>query len=337
MHRLQASDVTIAGVLVHPNDRLVDVARALGLEVLPLPTELCASRRRISEALKSRRFRPQMDDWLRQFQALAPDFAIVFYGWWVPPELYDAPREPMINFHPAPLPRNRGYDPETAAVLRDDRSTHGTYHLIDSGFDTGEILWQTNTVSLTPSETPLSILGKVTERGLEELPRLLEARQAGRLAPRPQPDNQVDNVDPVHLAMHSIIDWRTDDHTMIERRHRAFNGKPSRIRLRARIGQAMCCIRRIATREGNFTGEVGAVIGQYPDSIASAARDSPFRGATLVRTRQGVAACVIDHNCLATGADCLVKAYCSMANSKVLPPGPIPDVLSDERLERCLR
>lgn len=336
LYELLATRVSIACLLVHPDDRLIGLARGLGLDVLALPAELCTTRERILEALACPQFRRRLEVWLERFRALDPDLGFVFYGWWVPPELYRVPVYRMINFHPAPLPQSRGFEPDTAAVLRGAPSTCGTIHVVESGLDTGDILWQTDALELTPWETPPSVLQKVTRSALGELDRFFEAAEEGRIRPRQQDSAHAGSVDLCRLVPESEIDWLADNHAAIDRRNRAFNGQPWRVRLRARIGSMLCCIQRIATRHGDFPGAVGTVIGRYPDDMEEGARDAPFSGAALVRTCEGVAACVIAHECSAAGEGCLESGRCVARNTEVVPPGPPAAVLMDARLQRGL-
>lgn len=336
LHGLTGMPVSIACVLVHPEDRLIPVARALGLEVLPLPGMLCGPRARIRSSLADPECQQRLEDWLTRFRAHAPDVGLVFYGWWVPPALYQVPRCGMINFHPAPLPQHRGFEPDTAAVLYGLPSTHGTFHRIAHDFDTGDVVWETESVPLTRWETPPSVLDKVTRTAISELEALFQAIRRGQLAVRPQPVDEAGEVNLHQLAPESVIDWSEDDHATIDRRNRAFNGQPSHARLRAWIDSRLCCIRRIATRPGDFPGAAGQTLGRYPEDAADGATDAAFRGAILIRTREGIAACVIDHVCGGEAGQCRATGRCMARHTAVIPPGQPHCGLDGTRLRQAL-
>ena len=66
-----------------------------------------------------------------------------YWQYLLKPEVYQICKYGCINFHPALLPRNRGWYPSVWEVMEQDEYPAGvTLHLIDEGADTGPILAQ---------------------------------------------------------------------------------------------------------------------------------------------------------------------------------------------------
>lgn len=80
---------------------------------------------------------------LRLLKGMAPDLLFVF-GWSqiIGEEVRAIPRGGVIGAHPALLPRNRGRHPIVWALVEGLRSTGLTFFYIDSGVDSGDIIWQ---------------------------------------------------------------------------------------------------------------------------------------------------------------------------------------------------
>ena len=75
-----------------------------------------------------------------------PDVIITCYWpYLLSPEIIKIPKYGCINFHPALLPRNRGWYPAVWEVLEAEEHMAGvTLHFIDKNADTGPILAQTS-------------------------------------------------------------------------------------------------------------------------------------------------------------------------------------------------
>lgn len=69
---------------------------------------------------------------------LVSGFAII-----LKPALIGLPRIGCVNMHSSLLPRHRGPNPFSAVIVQGDAVTGVTFHRIDEGIDTGEILEQT--------------------------------------------------------------------------------------------------------------------------------------------------------------------------------------------------
>lgn len=93
---------------------------------------------------------------------------------------------PMVNIHPAPLPRYRGPWPMPVMLLRGERRGGVVLHRMEADFDTGPILLEEE-FPLAPTDTLADYMGKVEQllpgmvrRLLRWLPGLLDnARPQG--------------------------------------------------------------------------------------------------------------------------------------------------------------
>lgn len=309
-------------VLVRDDDQIVPALEKRNIAIHPLPRELCRPRSQIQRSLRTPEFQAQFDGWLSKYLEYEPELGIVFYGWWLPPQLFTAPRYGSINFHPAPLPMMRGFEPETAAVLRGMDRMHGTFHFIKEDFDTGEILWETRPITLGGRETPAEVLELVTLQGINEVPSLFAGAHAGTVKPRPQDNCLADTTDLESVREESVIDWAADDHATIDRRARAFNGQQWKHRLRALVEGRLCCIGRIDLMEGAFPGWPGRRIGTYPTASGA---DRVYAGQPIIRTTEGAAVVVIEHRCDDELRSCLLQGRCAQAG-KYIAPSDVADV-----------
>ncbi len=95
------------------------------------------------------------------------------------------PRLAAINYHNAPLPAYAGMWATAWAVLNGETSHGVTWHFIEPGIDTGNILVQRR-FPLTRSETAGSLNMRCTEAALESFPEVLGKLEQGVLAGEPQ-------------------------------------------------------------------------------------------------------------------------------------------------------
>lgn len=99
---------------------------------------------------------------------LNPD--IVLVGSWgekIKKEIYDIPKIATINAHPSLLPKYRGPNPYFWTIRNQEPVSGVTFHLLDSGYDTGAILAQEE-VKIYPSDTGKTLKERtvLTARGV---------------------------------------------------------------------------------------------------------------------------------------------------------------------------
>ena len=91
-------------------------------------------------------------------RAMEPDLIIsATFAKRIPPVVTEIPRYGALNFHPAPLPRGRGPNPQRV-IYEGDQTTAVTLHRIVPEFDAGAILSQP-TLPLPDAITPEFVLG----------------------------------------------------------------------------------------------------------------------------------------------------------------------------------
>ncbi|MFM7056340.1 MAG: formyltransferase family protein [Planctomycetota bacterium] len=97
-------------------------------------------------------------------------------AWIVPAIVLQNPALRFINYHNSLLPRHRGRNAPSWAIYCGDQYTGATWHLIDSGIDTGPIIAQQR-VPITPVSTALQLVAEcmraATSLFHQFLPRLL--------------------------------------------------------------------------------------------------------------------------------------------------------------------
>lgn len=95
-----------------------------------------------------------------------------------------AVQAPFINYHAGINPKYRGQHPAYWALAAGDRENAGvTVHLVDSGVDTGDVLYQER-VSFSPADTIATYQTLQAATGIPLFARAIEDALHGRLAPR---------------------------------------------------------------------------------------------------------------------------------------------------------
>ncbi len=138
--------------------------------------------------------------------ALEPDCCpVVAYGALVPPEALAVPRLGWVNLHFSVLPAWRGAAPVQRAVMAGDEVTGATTFLLDEGLDTGPVLGVL-TETVRPRDTSGDLLARLSTSGADLLVATLDALEAGRLVPQPQPADGV-SLAPKIGVDEARVDW----------------------------------------------------------------------------------------------------------------------------------
>jgi methionyl-tRNA formyltransferase len=261
---LQASRHTLSAMLLCPGDALLPYLRAANVNVLELPPQLCQAQSRIRASFADPAFAPCWQAWTEKLRALAPDLGLVFYGYWLPPPLYRLLRRGFINFHPAPLPRLRGYEPETFAILEDWESISGTFHAVDEDFDCGNIVWRTDTCAILPWHRPSDILRQLSWAALTSLPEFLDALYQDRIIPEKQDGIHASQATVQRAIAESYICWPEDDVHKIHLRQRAFNYQENFFCLKAEIEGRIYRVHEILLIDHYRHAPPATVLGHYP-------------------------------------------------------------------------
>lgn len=178
LRALLAREDPVVGVFTRP-----DAAKGRGMSVVAPPVKRLAAEHGIPVE--------QPRGWkngtaLDAFRSMRPDLAIVAaYGRLLPQAALDVPRFGCINVHASLLPRWRGADPISRAILAGDEETGVTIMQMVLEMDAGAILHQ-RTMPITSEDTGGELERKLATLGGESLGEALDLWRAGTLTAREQ-------------------------------------------------------------------------------------------------------------------------------------------------------
>jgi methionyl-tRNA formyltransferase len=92
-------------------------------------------------------------------------------------EVLQAPTLGAFNLHPGPLPRYAGLNAVSWAIFRGEQTYGVTVHKMESGIDTGAIVYQ-SCFPIEADDTALSLSLRCVREGVKLMLRLLEAAEA---------------------------------------------------------------------------------------------------------------------------------------------------------------
>ncbi|MBN1924741.1 MAG: amino acid adenylation domain-containing protein, partial [Prolixibacteraceae bacterium] len=103
----------------------------------------------------------------------------------LPKEILSIPEKGAINYHDSCLPEGAGVYATTWAIINKHK-THGiTWHLMDEGIDTGEILEQ-KIIDIAPEDTSFVLNAKCFAEAIDSFKILLDNIEMGSLHPKKQ-------------------------------------------------------------------------------------------------------------------------------------------------------
>ncbi|APD89136.1 formyl transferase [Alteromonas mediterranea] len=114
-----------------------------------------------------------------------PDFIIsVYYRNLIKPDVLKTSRYKPINLHPSLLPKYRGCSSLTWAIINNESEVGFSYHYIDKGIDTGNIILQ-QSLPIFDWDTQETLYYRVMFEGVKALPEAIELTRSG-IPGRPQ-------------------------------------------------------------------------------------------------------------------------------------------------------
>jgi methionyl-tRNA formyltransferase len=192
-----------------------------GHRMQPSPVQLLAESHGLSVYCPASLRSPETQ---AEFVAIEADAAVVAaYGLILPSPILAAPRLGCLNVHASLLPRWRGAAPIQRGILAGDGETGVTIMQMDEGLDTGPILLQ-QAVSILPETTAGELTDTLAELGARLMIEALDVIAAGKLTPRPQPDDSVTYAPKIRRE-EARLDWRLPADAL-ERQVRAFEPRP---------------------------------------------------------------------------------------------------------------
>ena len=156
---------------------------------------------------------------LAPIAATEPDLILVGgFGIILKAPILNLPRVGCVNTHSSLLPRHRGPNPFTPAILAGDSESGVTFHRMDEGIDTGPILAQ-HGVPIDPRETAGTLHRKLSNLAGEHVIAMLDAVERGGLDGTPQ-DPALATYEKAPKLEDTYIDW-AEPAEAIDRRIRA--------------------------------------------------------------------------------------------------------------------
>lgn len=169
----------------------------------PPPVKVCAANNNIPvfqpESLKN-------SDALNIIKGFKPDVIIVVaYGKILPDDILSAAKYGCINVHASLLPKYRGAAPIQWAVLNGDKETGVTVMQMDTGLDTGDMLFTVKT-EIGENETSAELFDRLSVIGADALTEVLNDIDKFRENAAAQPNNNCGYASKISKEL-SPIDW----------------------------------------------------------------------------------------------------------------------------------
>ncbi len=196
----------------------------------------------------------RMADDLEPLRAREPDILLVGgFDIILKRPLLDLPKIGCVNAHSSLLPKHRGPNPFCWALLANEQETGVTFHVMDEGIDTGDILDQT-AFHIGPRDTALTLYAKACDVAAERVVDVMDRIEAEGLEGVPQ-DHNAASYDRKVTKEDTFIDWSLPAEE-IDRRVRAFWLLMSRFTFRGRT----VCVRQTAFDAAPVNAEPGTVL-----------------------------------------------------------------------------
>jgi folate-dependent phosphoribosylglycinamide formyltransferase PurN len=97
------------------------------------------------------------------------------------------PKLGCVNVHPSLLPARRGSNPFYWVIRNGDAQSGVTFHMIDEGIDTGDLLAQTP-IDIAPGETERTLQRRSAKLAGQMATDIVRGLRDATLAPKPQPE-----------------------------------------------------------------------------------------------------------------------------------------------------
>jgi methionyl-tRNA formyltransferase len=175
------------------------------------PVFAIKNRKQLTNLVKDKAFQSKV--------AVVVDFGII-----IEQEAIDYFPLGIINSHFSLLPRWRGADPISFAILAGDKQTGVSLMLIDESLDTGQLIAQ-ESLTLLPRHTTPGLTNDLIELSNRMLADYLPKYLVGQIKPYPQPDSESASYSRKLEKGDGIIDWQKPAE-QIEREIRAYAGWP---------------------------------------------------------------------------------------------------------------
>lgn len=209
------------------------------------------------------------DEELAPLRNLAPDLLLVGgFGIIFKPPLLQLPRLGCVNMHSSLLPKHRGPNPFQAVVLAGERQSGVTFHVMNEGIDTGDILAQ-YTFPVAPNATARDVYHAACAAAAQHVTAVMDRIEAQGLHGAPQ-DHTVATYDKRLTEADTWIRW-DQSAAAIDRLARALY--PSLL-LRFRHNGREIRVRRLEIRSESVQVLPGTVLEVDPCVVVATAAGS---------------------------------------------------------------
>ncbi len=152
---------------------------------------------------------PNLPEFVKAMSDLSPDlFVAIGYANLLKEQLLSVPRILPVNFHASLLPAYRGKHPVFWALRNGERWSGLTVHVMDTGIDTGDILYQVR-VRTRKRDSVATLYDQIMARSVKLVGRLIEDSEEGMLRCTPQPESGASYYSSVHEDDFRL-DWSWD-------------------------------------------------------------------------------------------------------------------------------
>jgi len=158
----------------------------------------------------------KQDPALSFLRELEPDYVISANNFMIfAQDALAIPKRAIVNFHNGPLPAYGGVNPFCWALMNGETSYGITWHLVDLGIDTGDLLVQ-EVFDIDPEDTALTLMIKCIELAISSFrERVLPLLVSGTLNPYQKPDVAHTYFTGKDVPYGGILPWWLDADALI--------------------------------------------------------------------------------------------------------------------------
>jgi len=193
--------------------------------------------------------------------------------------ILDVPKVACVNTHSSLLPRHRGPNPFYAAIVSGDKESGVTFHLMDTGIDTGAVLFQ-KSFALKERETMVSLYVRSCDLAAEEIAGVLDGIEKEGVQATPQDEYRANYMK--NPTMHDSWMYWSESAEALDRKVRAMSPRiMPRFKWRGR--QILVAKSRWEKAKEGAAHEPGTVLGLRPMRVATADGVFVIEGAFTIR------------------------------------------------------
>lgn len=247
-----------------------DKAKGRSGDLTPPPVKVCAMEHHLPVFQPERVKRPEAVAELKKYDADA--YVVAAFGQILSQEILDLPKYGCLNVHASLLPKYRGASPIQRVILDGEEKTGITIMQMDAGIDTGDILYQKETV-IENTDDFETLSDRLSELGGVAITEALSLLEEGKLVPKKQ-DDSLSCYAPLISKEMGRIDF-SKPAAFIDRQIRSMTPWPSAF---TKWGGKQVKIWKASPEAGSVKGHVpGEVTEVTKDSVAIATGEGLLR------------------------------------------------------------